>query len=49
MGQEETIINGPADIWKIGNVVEKERTAAATKMNAASSRTHCLMWIKLYR
>lgn len=48
MGQDETIINSPKDIFKIGHVVETERTAAATKMNAASSRTHCLMWIKLY-
>jgi hypothetical protein len=47
-GQNELIINSPEDIFKIGSIVETERTTVATRMNTTSSRTHCLIWIKLY-
>lgn len=47
-GQNETIINSPEDIFKIGQVIEDERSVSATKMNAGSSRTHALIWIKVY-
>lgn len=48
LGQDETIITSAKDIFKVGHVVETERTSATTKMNQASSRTHCLIWIKVY-
>jgi hypothetical protein len=48
VGMTETIIRTPSDIYKIGSILEKERTTTATKFNATSSRSHCLMWIKVY-
>jgi hypothetical protein len=49
IGMKETVINGPEDIYKVGQIIEKERTVGATKFNNVSSRTHCLMWCKVYR
>lgn len=48
IGMKETVIRGPADIYKMGRVLQQERTTNATKFNATSSRTHCLMWFKIY-
>ena len=48
IGMKETVINGPGDIYKIGQVIEKERTVGATKFNNVSSRTHAFMTINVY-
>ena len=48
IGMKETIIRGPKDIYKMGKVLQNERTTSGTKFNATSSRTHCLMWFKIY-
>jgi len=33
VGQTETPINSPEDVYKIGKVLEKERTVSSTKLN----------------
>lgn len=48
IGMKEIPIETPADIYKVGLSVEKERTVGATKFNNVSSRTHCMIWIKAY-
>ena len=48
IGMKETVITGPEDIYKLGTIVEKERTVGATKFNNVSSRTHAVIWIKVY-
>ena len=48
VGMTENIIREPQDIYKIGKVLETERATSSTHFNATSSRSHCLMWIKVY-
>lgn len=48
VGQTETPINSPEDVYKIGKVLEKERTVSSTKFNSTSSRTHAMIWLRVY-
>jgi hypothetical protein len=49
VGQKEIPIYSSKDIIKACKVVEKERACSTTDMNAVSSRTHCVVDLKLYR
>ena len=44
----ENIIRTPEDIYNMGKILETERATSATHFNATSSRSHAVMWIKVY-
>jgi len=48
VGQTETPINSAEDVYKIGKILEKERTVSSTKFNSTSSRTHAMIWLRVY-
>ena len=44
----ENIIHTPEDIYNMGKILETERATSSTHFNATSSRSHALLWIKVY-
>ena len=36
------------DVFKMTRIIETERMSASTKMNDSSSRSHCVVELKLY-
>ena len=48
VGQSEVIVDGPETLFKLLKIIEHERQANCTKMNDRSSKTHCMMEIKVY-
>ena len=48
MGGKEVLIENYKDIFKLGALFESQRTVGATSFNATSSRTHALIWIRIY-
>lgn len=48
MGGKEHLIESYEDIWKLGAIFESKRTVGATKFNDTSSRTHAMVWIRIY-
>lgn len=49
MGGTEHLIESYKDIFRLGAIFESERTVGSTKFNATSSRTHALIWIRIYQ
>ena len=48
MGGKEHLVNSYQDIFKLGAIFESERSVGATKFNYCSSRTHAMIWIRVY-
>lgn len=48
MGGKEHLIETYEDIFKLGAIFESERTCGATKFNSTSSRSHAMIWIRIY-
>ena len=48
MGGKEHLIESYEDIFKLGSIFESERTVGATKFNSTSSRSHAMIWIRIY-
>ena len=49
VGQQEHIIQSIADILEVSKLIEQRRSIESTKMNIHSSRSHCIIEIKLYK
>ena len=48
MGGQEHLVETYEDIFKLGAIFESERSVGATKFNYCSSRTHAMIWIRIY-
>ena len=48
MGGTETIIESYNDIFRMGELFESERSTGATNFNDTSSRSHAMIWIRIY-
>ena len=48
MGGKEHLIENFNDIYKLGAIFESERSVGATKFNSTSSRSHAMIWIRIY-
>lgn len=48
MGGKEHLIENFNDIYKLGAIFESERSVGATKFNFTSSRSHAMIWIRIY-
>ena len=48
MGGGEHLIESYDDIFKLGAMFESERSVGATKFNNTSSRSHAMIWIRIY-
>ena len=48
MGGHEHLIESFEDIFKLGSIFESERSVGATKFNSTSSRSHAMIWIRIY-
>lgn len=47
-GGKEHLIESYEEIFKIGAFFESERSVGATKFNQTSSRSHAMIWIRIY-
>ena len=48
MGGKEHLVEKFEDIFTLGALFESERSVGATKFNSTSSRSHALIWIRVY-
>ena len=48
LGGAEHLIESTDDIFKLGAIFENERSCSPTKFNTTSSRSHAMIWIKIY-
>lgn len=48
IGGKEHMIESYEDIFRLGAHFENERSVGATKFNNTSSRSHAMIWIRLY-
>lgn len=48
MGGKEHLIEKYEDIFRLGAFFESERSVGATKFNYCSSRSHAMIWIRIY-
>lgn len=48
MGGKEHLIETYDDVFKLGAIFESQRTCGATKFNDTSSRSHAMIWVRIY-
>jgi hypothetical protein len=44
----EHMISGYEDIFRVGSIFESERCVGATNFNSTSSRSHAMIWVRIY-